>query len=72
MNLTGVPSMAVGDLGLAAQNELQLSDADKLARKKKLMSAAMGDQLLSATQFLTGAGTGLPAGSVRAALGMPF
>lgn len=72
INLTGVPSAAAGDLGLVGQNPQQLSEQEQLARKKKLMSAAMGDQMLSATQFLTGAGTAFPAQSVRGALGMAY
>lgn len=71
-NLTGVPSAAAGDLGLVGQNQDQLSEEEKLQRKKKLMSAAMGDQQLSATQFLTGSGTAFPASTVRGALGMAY
>lgn len=72
MNLTGVPSAAAGDLGLVGQNQDQLSETEQLARKKKLMSAAMGDQTLSATQFLTGAGTAFASQTVRSALGMAY
>lgn len=50
-NLTGVPSV-YGDLGLAGQNQLAVSEEEKLAKKKKLMSASMSNDQGSATQFL--------------------
>lgn len=72
-NLTGVPSAAAGDLGVMGQPEEDpLTTSQNLMKRKKLMSSAMGDQQLSATQFLTGNGTMFPAASVRGALGMAY
>lgn len=54
-NLTGVPMPgAAGDLGLTGQVQQQLSDEEKLARKRKLLGAGMSNDFQTATQMLFG------------------
>ena len=52
-NLSGVPG-AWGDLNLAGANMNQLSEAEQLARKKKMLAAGQSNDFQTATQFLFG------------------
>lgn len=54
-NLTGVPAPgAWGDLGLTGMAQQQLSEEEKLLRKKKLLGAGMSSDFHTATQMLFG------------------
>lgn len=52
-NLTGVPSIW-GDLNLAGQNMAQLSEAEQLNRKKKLLSAGNSNSFTDAISQMFG------------------
>lgn len=52
-NLSGVPG-AWGDLNLAGASMNQLSEAEQLARKKKMLAAGQSNDFQTATQFLFG------------------
>jgi hypothetical protein len=49
-----VPGGAWGDLGMAGATMNQLSEAEQLARKKKILSAGQSNDFQTATQFLFG------------------
>jgi hypothetical protein len=54
-NLTGVPMPgAAGDLGLTGMAQQQLTEEEKLARKKKILAAGMSNEFQTATQMLFG------------------
>ena len=52
-NLTGVPAV-FGDLNLAGSNLNELSEEERLARKKKMLAAGQSDDFQNATQMLFG------------------
>lgn len=53
-NLTGVPDFSWGDLNLAGSTMNQLSEAEKLARKKKIMAAGQSSSFQDAISMMYG------------------
>jgi len=52
-NLTGVQSIW-GDMNLGSSTQQSLSEAEQLARKKKMMAAGTSNEMQTATQFMFG------------------
>jgi len=52
-NLTGVASIW-GDMNLGSSTQQSLSEAEQLARKKKMLAAGTSDGMASATKYMFG------------------